>query len=72
VPDSRLCSERSADTKVQGAPIGPFAAAGHDFYKIDAMLFSPAKVTVTALATGRSFTAGALAPELLARSFAVG
>lgn len=46
-----------------------FAGAGHDFYKIDPMLFSPARVTVTALATGRSFTAGRLASELLARSF---
>lgn len=46
-----------------------FAAVGHDFYAIDPMLFSPARVTVTALATGRSFAAGTLAPELLARSF---
>ena len=44
-------------------------AAGYDFYKLDPMLFSPARVTVTALSTGRSFTAGELAPDLLARSF---
>jgi methenyltetrahydromethanopterin cyclohydrolase len=66
----RLPSSASHD---HGRPFAElFAAAGHDFYKIDPMLFSPAKVTVTALASGRSFTAGALAPELLARSFGVG
>ena len=40
-----------------------------DFYQIDAMLFSPARVMVTALESGRTFAAGALAPELLAQSF---
>jgi methenyltetrahydromethanopterin cyclohydrolase len=46
-----------------------FAAANHDFYAVDSMLFSPARVLVTALDTGRSFRGGRLAPELLARSF---
>jgi methenyltetrahydromethanopterin cyclohydrolase len=46
-----------------------FAAAGNDFYAIDSMLFSPARVTVTALDTGVSFRGGKLAPDLLARSF---
>lgn len=46
-----------------------FAAAGNDFYAIDSMLFSPARVLVTALDTGRTFRGGRLAPELLARSF---
>ena len=51
----------------------PFAAifkeAGFDFYKIDPMLFSPARVVVTALDSGRTFHGGRLAPDLLARSF---
>jgi methenyltetrahydromethanopterin cyclohydrolase len=46
-----------------------FEAAGGDFYKVDAMLFSPARVLVTALDSGRTFAGGRLAPELLARSF---
>ncbi len=46
-----------------------FREAGCDFYRIDRLLFSPARVHVTALESGRSFSAGRLAPELLARSF---
>lgn len=41
-----------------------------DFYKIDAMLFSPAKVTVTNLQTGNVFTGGQLNADLIALSFA--
>ncbi|MDD5033607.1 MAG: methenyltetrahydromethanopterin cyclohydrolase [Methylococcaceae bacterium] len=41
----------------------------YDFFKIDAMLFSPAKVIVTAVDSGRSFHAGQLDEELLERSF---
>lgn len=60
----------SSASRDYGRPFAElFAAAGHDFYKIDPMLFSPARVTVTALSTGRSFVAGRLAPDLLARSF---
>jgi methenyltetrahydromethanopterin cyclohydrolase len=66
----RLPSSASRD---YGRPFAElFQAAGYDFYKLDPMLFSPARVTVTALSTGRSFVAGELAPELLARSFGVG
>lgn len=54
----------------------PFAAifkeAGFDFYQIDSMLFSPARVNVTCLTTGNSFAAGKLAPDLLAQSFGSG
>ncbi|MCB1514653.1 MAG: methenyltetrahydromethanopterin cyclohydrolase [Hyphomicrobiaceae bacterium] len=46
-----------------------FAAVNGDFYKIDPMLFSPARVTVSNLDTGRSFHAGALAPEIVDASF---
>jgi methenyltetrahydromethanopterin cyclohydrolase len=64
---ARLPSSTSRD---HGKPFAElFAAAGHDFYKLDPMLFSPARVVVTALATGRSFAGGRIEPELLARSF---
>jgi methenyltetrahydromethanopterin cyclohydrolase len=41
----------------------------YDFFKVDAMLFSPAQVIVTAVDTGKSFHAGALDEELLEKSF---
>lgn len=40
-----------------------------DFYKIDPMLFSPAKVKVTNIDTGNVFEAGKLNAELIAVSF---
>ena len=46
-----------------------FAAHKGDFYAIDPMLFSPARVTVTALDSGRSFHAGALDEALIDTSF---
>ncbi|WP_448187989.1 methenyltetrahydromethanopterin cyclohydrolase [Azospirillum sp. sgz301742] len=63
----RLPSSASRD---HGRPFADvFAAVKGDFYAIDSMLFSPARVTVTALDSGRSFHAGTLAPELVERSF---
>ena len=66
-----LAARLPASTSAQyGKPFARiFAEAGHDFYKIDGMLFSPARVVVTALESGESFTAGKLDPELIARSF---
>jgi methenyltetrahydromethanopterin cyclohydrolase len=62
-----LPSFRSRDF---GAPFAEiFRRAGGDFYAIDAMLFSPARVTVTALDTGRSFHAGTISAERLDSSF---
>ena len=46
-----------------------FSACGHDFFKIDPMLFSPAQVAVTHLPSGRTFHAGAIALDLLDQSF---
>lgn len=64
----RLPSEASAD---YGRPFAEvFKSAGHDFYKIDPLLFAPAQVTVTHLGSGRVYRAGRLNAELLARSFA--
>jgi methenyltetrahydromethanopterin cyclohydrolase len=46
-----------------------FRRAGHDFYKIDPLLFSPASVTLSNLDTGNSFTFGRLLAEVVRRSF---
>jgi methenyltetrahydromethanopterin cyclohydrolase len=73
--EARDLAERlpSSTSRDHGRPFAElFQAAGFDFYKLDPMLFSPARVLVTALETGRSFAAGRLEPELLARSFGVG
>jgi methenyltetrahydromethanopterin cyclohydrolase len=60
----------SSSSRDFGRPFSEvFAAAKGDFYAIDAMLFSPAAVQVTALGSGRTFRGGGLHPELLARSF---
>jgi methenyltetrahydromethanopterin cyclohydrolase len=46
-----------------------FAACGHDFYKIDPLLFSPAEVTLVNLSTGRAQRHGSPAPAILLASF---
>jgi len=45
-----------------------FKAAGYDFYKIDAGLFAPAKITIHNTTTGNTFTAGKISPEVLRAS----
>lgn len=53
-----------------GKPFGEiFKDVGYDFYKIDPMLFSPAKVAVTALESGNTFHAGKVDLALLDKSF---
>ena len=60
----------SANSKDYGKPFAEiFAAVNGDFYQIDPMLFSPAKVTVTSLSTGKSFEGGAIDDAVLNRSF---
>lgn len=60
---SRSCS-------AYGRPFAEiFAEVAGDFYKIDPMLFSPAEVIVSNLDTGRSFHAGAIAPQIVEASF---
>ncbi len=49
-----------------------FEEYNRDFYKVDRMLFSPAKVTVTCLASGKSATAGEIRSDLLKVSFESG
>jgi methenyltetrahydromethanopterin cyclohydrolase len=61
----------SLNSKDYGKPFAElFAAVKGDFYAIDPMLFSPAKVTVTALETGESFQSGHIDSAVLSRSFA--
>ncbi|MEM7222814.1 MAG: methenyltetrahydromethanopterin cyclohydrolase [Pseudomonadota bacterium] len=64
---ARLPSGTSPD---YGRPFAEiFKAAKGDFYAIDPLLFSPAKVTVTALESGRSYHAGSIDETLVNRSF---
>ena len=60
----------SRGSSAYGRPFAEiFSAVNGDFYKIDPMLFSPAAVTVSNVDTGRSFHGGALAPEIVDKSF---
>ena len=60
----------STASKDYGIPFAQvFKNYDQDFYKIDRMLFSPAKVTVTHLPSGESYRHGKLAPEILELSF---
>ena len=61
----------SSSSRDYGRSFGEiFAAYDGDFYKMDPMLFSPARVTVTAVDSGRSFRSGAFDEVVLDRSFA--
>jgi methenyltetrahydromethanopterin cyclohydrolase len=60
----------SSTSKDYGKPFAKiFKEYQYDFFKIDAMLFSPASVIVTAVDSGKSFRAGRLDNELLNLSF---
>lgn len=64
---NQLPSSASSD---YGKPFGEiFKDVNYDFYEIDPMLFSPARVTVSSLATGHSFHAGKVDLDLLDKSF---
>lgn len=70
--EARTLAERlpSGVSKDYGKPFAQvFEDAGRDFYRIDPMLFSPAEVVVTSLASGNSFRAGCRDETLLERSF---
>ena len=49
-----------------------FEDCGRDFYRIDPLLFAPARVRVSNVASGRSFLAGRLDHALVAASFGGG
>jgi methenyltetrahydromethanopterin cyclohydrolase len=60
----------SKSSKAYGRPFADIFNEAHgDFYKIDPMLFSPAKVTICNLDTGNTFRAGELAPDIVDASF---
>lgn len=60
----------SATSRDYGKPFAEvFRDYNHDFFEIDPLLFSPARVTVSCLDTGRTFESGAFDPEILDRSF---
>ena len=60
----------SSASKDYGRPFAEiFKAVNMDFYQIDPLLFSPAKVTITNLASGSSFFAGGFDEALLEKSF---
>ena len=60
----------SSTSRDYGKPFAQvFKEYEYDFFKVDPMLFSPASVMVTAIESGRTFRAGRLDAELLARSF---
>ncbi len=64
---ARVPSLESAD---YGRPFAEILAGyGHDFYKVDPLLFSPAVATLVNLDTGKSFEFGKLNPEVLVKSF---
>ena len=66
---AKLPSSASRD---YGRPFAEvFKAYDYDFFKIDPMLFSPARVIVSVLDSGRSFAAGNLDMALLEKSFGV-
>jgi methenyltetrahydromethanopterin cyclohydrolase len=63
----------SSASRDHGRPFAEiFADYKCDFYAVDPLLFSPGRVVVTALESGRSFAAGSLAPDVLGRSFGHG
>jgi len=65
----RLPSGASRD---YGRPFAEvFKAHEYDFFQIDPMLFSPARVLVSSLDSGRSFRAGQLDLGLLEASFGI-
>jgi methenyltetrahydromethanopterin cyclohydrolase len=56
-----------------GAPFAEiFERYEHDFYRIDPLLFSPARVVLQNMRTGRSHTFGRLEREVMRKSFGLG
>lgn len=68
---SELCRKLpSSASQDYGRPFAEvFKSYGYDFFQVDPMLFSPARVTVTCMSSGNSFRAGGLDESLLAKSF---
>jgi methenyltetrahydromethanopterin cyclohydrolase len=70
--DARALADRlpSQGSRDYGRPFSDiFKRVKGDFYAIDPMLFSPAKVIVTAIESGESFQRGEVNPDMLDASF---
>jgi methenyltetrahydromethanopterin cyclohydrolase len=65
---AQVPSQASSDYGQPFAKI--FKAYDYDFYKVDPMLFSPARIVVHCLKSGHTFTAGHINPNVLIESFA--
>lgn len=62
----------SSASRDYGRPFAEvFKAYNYDFFQIDPMLFSPARVVVSVLDSGHSFSSGSLDLKLLESSFGV-
>lgn len=62
----------SSASKDYGKPfIEIFREAGQDFYKIDPQIFAPAKIVITNMKTGRTFTSGKINAEILLKSVGI-
>ncbi len=60
----------SRNSKDYGKPFAKiFKSYKGDFYSIDGSLFSPARVTITSLQTGKSFSCGEINEKLINASF---
>jgi len=60
----------SCSSRDHGSPFSViFKNYDHDFYQVDPMLFSPAKVTFHNLSTGKSYSAGSIETDILRQSF---
>ena len=60
----------SRNSKDYGKPFAKiFKSYKSDFYSIDGSLFSPARVTITSLQTGKSFSCGEINEKLINASF---
>ena len=60
----------SSSSSMYGQPfLSVFEAAGRDFYKIDPLLFSPARITFHNLSSGRMHTFGKLNLPMLEQAW---
>ena len=56
----------SSTSKQYGTPFYKlFKSVGFDFYKVDPLLFSPAKITIKDIKSGKEYNAGKLDPDVL-------
>lgn len=62
----------STTSKDFGKPFySTFKEAGFDFFKVDAGMFAPAKMTINDIAIKKSYTSGSINPSILLDSFGI-